>query len=61
MRKILNHLLQEQVVSDEVLTTVMCEAAEILNSRPLTAVSDGPRDGHPLTPTTCFTCDFAQT
>ena len=50
VRKILNHLLQKQVVSDEFLTTVMSEAANILNSRPLTTVSDDPRDEHPLTP-----------
>ena len=50
VRKILNHILREQVVSDEVLTTVMSEAANILNSRPLTTVSDDPRDEHPLTP-----------
>ena len=50
VRKVLNHLLQEQVVSDEVLTTVMAEASNILNSRPLTTVSDDPRDEEPLTP-----------
>ena len=50
VRKVLNHLLQEQAVSDEVLTTIMAEAANILNSRPLTIISDDPRDEHPLTP-----------
>ena len=40
VRKILRALLKEQVVCDEVLSTVLTEATNILNSRPLTRNSD---------------------
>lgn len=50
VRQILNVLLKEQVVNDEVLSTVMTEATNILNSRPLTRNSDDPTDEEPLTP-----------
>ena len=49
-RQILKALLKEQVVNDEVLSTVMTEANNILNSRPLARNSDDPRDEEPLTP-----------
>ena len=50
VRQILKALLKEQVVVDEVLTTVMAETSHILNSRPLTRNSDDPSDDEPLTP-----------
>ena len=50
VRQILKALLKEQVVVDEVLTTVMAETSNILNSRPLTRNSDDPSDDEPLTP-----------
>ncbi|XP_038062679.1 uncharacterized protein LOC119733173 [Patiria miniata] len=50
IRKILKNLLQEQVVCDEVLLTVMAEVEAILNARPLTQLSLDPRDDEPLTP-----------
>ena len=50
VRKILRALLKEQVVCDEVLSTVVTEATNILNSRPLTRNSDDPMDEEPLTP-----------
>lgn len=50
LRQILKALLKEQVVNDEVLSTVMTEATNILNSRPLTRNSDEPTDEEPLTP-----------
>ena len=40
VRQILKAILNEQLVSDEVLQTVMAEAVSILNSRPLTRNSD---------------------
>lgn len=43
-------ILKLQLVSDEVLQTVMAEKTQILNSRPLTRNSDSPRDENPLTP-----------
>lgn len=42
IRKVLN--------DDESLNTLMCEIEAIVNSRPITKVSDDPRDQMPLTP-----------
>ena len=50
VRQILKALLKEQGVCDEVLSTVLTEATNILNSRPLTRNSDDPMDEEPLTP-----------
>ena len=49
-RQILKAILKEQLVSDELLSTVTAEAVSILNSRPLTRNSDSPLDEQPLTP-----------
>ncbi|XP_043212074.1 uncharacterized protein LOC122376326 [Amphibalanus amphitrite] len=49
-RKILNFLLQQKTLEDECLSTFMCEVEAILNGRPLTPVSDDPRDLEALTP-----------
>lgn len=50
IRKILYALLKEQTIYDETLSTLMCEVEMIMNGRPLTRVSDDPRDLDPLTP-----------
>ena len=50
VRKVLNALLKEQVLNDEGLTTLMCEVEWIINGRPITKLSDDPRDLSPLTP-----------
>ena len=50
VRQILKAILKEQLVSDEVLSTVMAKAMNILNSRPLTQNSDSTLDEQPLTP-----------
>jgi hypothetical protein len=50
VRKILLALLKQQTVDDECLTTIMCEVESIMNSRPLTKVSDDPNDLEALTP-----------
>jgi hypothetical protein len=39
-----------QVLDDERLDTIFAEVEGIVNSRPLTVVSDDPNDFHPLTP-----------
>ena len=50
VRQTLRALLKEQIVGHEVLITVMAEAANILNSRPLTRNNDDPNDAPlPLT------------
>ena len=50
VRKIRRALLGQQLVSDEILRTLMSEVEGILNSRPLTPVSSDPKDLDPLTP-----------
>ena len=49
-KRVLKSLLKEQIVTDEVLATVMAEAVNIVNSRPLTRNSDSDLDDQPLTP-----------
>ena len=50
MRKILRALVKEQQLNDEGLRMLMCEAETIVNGRPITKLSDDPRDLEPLTP-----------
>ena len=50
VRKVMKALLKEQPLDDEGLTTLMCEVEAIVNGRPLTKVSDDPRDPEALTP-----------
>ena len=50
VRQTLRTVLKEQLVSDETLLTVMAEAMNILNSRPLTRNSDSAYDLEPLIP-----------
>ena len=50
VRQILKAILKEQLVSDEVLSIVMTEVVNILNSRPLTRNSDSALDEQPVTP-----------
>ena len=49
-RKILGSLVKEQTLDDESLQTLLCEAENIINGRPLTTISDDPKDLEPLTP-----------
>ena len=42
-------LTKEQVLDDEGLNTLMCEVEAIVNGRPITKLSDDPRDLEPLT------------
>ena len=43
-------MCDEQRLTDESLSTFLCEVENIINSRPLTTVSDDPNDLEPLTP-----------
>jgi len=42
--------MKEQSLDDEALTTMFCLAESVINSRPITVVSDDHRDFEPLTP-----------
>lgn len=50
IRKILRSVLQQQQLDDDGLNTVLCEIEAILNDRPITKLSDDPKDLEPLTP-----------
>ena len=50
IRETLRALPGEQLVSDEMLRTLMSEVEGILNGRPLTPISSYPKDLDPLTP-----------
>ena len=50
VRRVLAGLTNEQLLSDDMLSTLMCLAESIVNNRPLTPVSDDPRDFEALTP-----------
>ncbi|XP_031425672.1 uncharacterized protein LOC116220857 [Clupea harengus] len=50
VRHVLCSVLKQQTLDDEGLTTVFCEVEAILNSRPITKVSDDPQDLEALTP-----------
>ena len=46
--RILKAILKEQLVNDEVLSTIIAEAVYIINSRPLTRNSDSHLDDEPF-------------
>ena len=50
VRKVIRAITKEQLLDDEGLNTLMCEVEAIVNGRPLTKLSDDPRDLEPLTP-----------
>ena len=50
IRKILTGICKEQNLTDESLITLMCEVESIINSRPITTISNDPNDLEPLTP-----------
>ncbi|XP_053274096.1 uncharacterized protein LOC128436341 [Pleuronectes platessa] len=50
VKSVLTSVLKQQILDDEGLQTVFCEAEAILNDRPITKVSDDPDDLEALTP-----------
>ena len=50
VKRVLAGLTHEQVLSYEMLVTLLVVAEGIINNRPITPVSDDPRDPEPLTP-----------
>ena len=50
VRKVLAALLKEQTLDDEGLLTLMCEVEAIVNGRPITKMSEDPKDCEALTP-----------
>jgi len=50
VRKVTKALLNKQTLDDEGLNTLMCEVESIVNGRPITKVSDDPKDLNALTP-----------
>lgn len=50
VRNVLRSVLNQQVLDDEGLQTLLCEVEAILNDRPITKISDDPMDLEALTP-----------
>ena len=50
VRKVMRAVIKEQLLDDEGINTLMCEVEAIVNGRPLTKLSEDPRDLEPLTP-----------
>ena len=50
VRKVISALTKEQILDKEGLVTLMCEVESIVNGRPVTKVSDNPKDLDTLTP-----------
>ena len=50
IRRHLKSVSNEQILTDESLSTLMCEIESIFNSRPLTTISNDPYNLEPLTP-----------
>ena len=50
VRRVLYSIIADRVLNDESLHTFIVEVERILNNRPITSLSDDPRDSSPLTP-----------
>ena len=50
VRKVLSHLVKQQRINDECLTTFLCAIKTVINGRPLTQVSDDPSDLKAISP-----------
>jgi len=60
VRKVLNSTMKDQVLNDEQLDTLFCEAESVVNSRPITPVSSDHKDNEPLTPNHLLTLRAGQ-
>ncbi|KAK3741909.1 hypothetical protein QZH41_006254, partial [Actinostola sp. cb2023] len=60
VRSVLKGLLPIQILDEEGLTTLMCLVEGIINGRPITRISDDPKDLTPLTPNHLLLLDQAQ-
>ena len=58
VRKVMGALTKEQILDDEGLAILLCEVEFIVNGRPVTKVSDDPRDMEASLQIIC--CYFAQ-
>ena len=50
IRKVVSHVLKQQRINDECLTTFLCVIEAVINGRPLTPVSDDPSDLNAISP-----------
>ena len=50
VKDILRHLVGDRLLTDEELTSFLCEAEKIMNDRPLTRMGSDSQDPTPLTP-----------
>lgn len=50
IRKVFNSIVKQQAIDEEGLQTLLCEVEAIINSRPITRVSNDPNDLEALTP-----------
>ena len=50
IRKIMNTTVKQQTLDDEGLATLLCEIENVINGRPLTKITDDPRDLNAITP-----------
>jgi len=62
VRKILTGMLIDKCrLTDDILRTFLCEVEAIVNSRPLTKMSDDPKDDLPLTPSSFLSVEDGPT